>query len=120
MRMPIVDDLPDTADALHMFLRAAGHDVRVAYRGAEAIEVARTFVPDLAFVDIQLPDISGFAVAKQLRKQSGRRVHLVAITGGDASQLSFAGGFDEQARKSVSAALMYQLIDAARDTSKVA
>lgn len=120
MRVLIVDDHPDTADVLQTLLRAAGHDVRVAYRGAEAIEVAADFVPELALVDIQLPDMSGFAVAKQLRKQSARRMHIVAITGGDARQLPYAGGFDQHAVKPVTAARLYQLIDAARDAIKVA
>jgi DNA-binding response OmpR family regulator len=118
MRVLIVDDHQDTADTLQTLLRAAGHDVRVAYRGNEAIDVASDFVPQLALVDIQLPDISGLAVAKQLRKQSGRRVNIVAITGGDGRQLRFASNFDQHAQKPVSAAQLYQLIDAAREGSK--
>lgn len=118
MRVLVVDDHPDTADMLQMLLRAAGHDVRVAYGGAAAIEVATTFVPELAFIDLQLPDISGFAVAKKLRQHSGRRVKLVAITGGDVRQLRFAGGFDEHAQKPVSAARIYQLMEAAHETAK--
>ena len=116
MRVLVIDDHADTADVLQMLLRAAGHDVRIAYRGAEAIEIAREFLPQLALVDIQLPDISGYAVAKQLRKQAGRRINIVAITGGDGRQLPFAGGFDQHARKPVSAPRLYQIIEAARET----
>lgn len=120
MRVLVIDDHPDTADMLQMLLRAAGHDVRVAYRGSEAIDVARDFVPQLAIVDIQLPDVSGYAVAKQLRRQCGRRINIVAITGGDGRQLPFSGGFDQHARKPVSAARLYQVIEAAREATKVA
>ena len=120
MRVLIVDDHPDTADVLQMLLQAAGHDVRIAYRGDEAIALASKFIPELAFVDIQLPDMSGFAVAKHLRKQSGRRVNIIAITGGDARQLPFAANFDQHAIKPVSAGTLYQLIDVARDAIKSA
>jgi DNA-binding response OmpR family regulator len=119
MRILVVDDHPDTADVLQMLLRAAGHDVRAAYRGQDAVEVSRDFVPELALVDIQLPDMSGFVVAKRLRQQCGQRVSLVAITAGDTSQLRFAGCFDRHAHKPVSAARLYQLIDEARDSSKI-
>lgn len=119
MRILIVDDHPDTADVLQILLRAAGHDVSATYLGEDAIEISRSFLPELALVDIQLPDISGFVVARRLRQQCGRRLNLVAMTGGDISQLRFAGCFQQHARKPVSAARLYQLIDEARDASKL-
>lgn len=118
MRVLIVDDHRDTADMLEMLLRAAGHDVRCAYNGEDAATVASEFQPELAFVDIQLPDISGFAVAKRLRKQASRRINIVAITGGDARKLPLAGGFDQHARKPVTASKLYQLIEVAREAIK--
>lgn len=118
MRVLVVDDHPDTADALEMLLRAAGHVVQTAYRGTDAVQLANTFAPDLAFVDILLPDMSGFAVAKELRKQSGRRLNIVAITGGDSRKLPFASNFDQHALKPVSAARIYQLIEVAREAIK--
>ena len=101
-----------------LLLREAGHDVRVAYQGDDAITVAHEFHPELALVDIGLPDTSGHAVAKALRKQLGTRVNIVAVTGGDARSLPFAGGFDQYATKPVTAARMYQLIDAAREAMR--
>ncbi len=120
MRILVVDDVPDTADMLEMLLRAAGHDVRTALRGSAALEIAQTFLPELAILDIQLPDINGHRVAKELRKNFGRRVYIVAITGGDASQLPFASNFDQHALKPVSAAHLYQLIDVAHEALRTA
>lgn len=120
MRVLVVDDHPDTADALEILLRAAGHVVQTAYSGSDAVALANGFAPDLAFVDIQLPDISGFVVAKELRKQSGRRLNIVAITGGDSRRLRFASNFDQHALKPVSAKQIYQLIEVARQAIKVA
>jgi DNA-binding response OmpR family regulator len=120
MRVLIVDDHVDTADMLQMLLGVAGHDVKVAYRGEDAIQVATGFAPELALVDIHLPDISGFAVAKQIRKIAGRRVNIIAMSGGDTRKLSLTGNFDQHAQKPVSAARLYQLIDEVREATKVA
>lgn len=114
MKVLVVDDHPDTADALQMLLRAAGHHVRVAYDGAAALADAAEHPPELAFIDLQLPDMSGYAVAKALRKQLGSRVSIVGITGGgDARKLPFSGTFDQHAIKPITAAQLYQLIDVA-------
>lgn len=119
MRVLIVDDHPDIADALQMLLQSAGHDVRVAYNGTDAIAVAAELVPEMAFIDIQLPDMSGYQVAKQLRKDFGHRVNLVGITGGgEAKRLPFAGAFDQHAIKPITAAQLYQLMDVAREANK--
>ena len=119
MRVLVVDDHSDTVDALEMLLLAAAHEVRATCRGEDALEVSRGFHPEVALVDVQLPDISGFIVAKRLRQQHGRRVNLVAITGGDMSKVRFAGCFDQHACKPVSAARVYQLLEAARDANKL-
>lgn len=118
MRILVVDDHRDTTEAFGMLLQAAGHDVRLAYQGDDALVIAHEFVPELALVDIGLPDTSGHAVARALRKQLGSRVNIVAVTGGDARSLPFAGGFDQHATKPVTAARLYQLIDAARDAMR--
>jgi CheY-like chemotaxis protein len=120
VRILVVDDHPDTADALQMLLQSAGHDVRVAYDGAQALSVAADHPPELAFIDIQLPDTSGYALAKQLRKTLGHKVNLVGITGGDVNRLPFAGTFDQHAIKPISALVIFQLMDVARDAIKSA
>ena len=114
MRVLIVDDNCDTADMFQMLLKAAGHDVRTAYRGDDAIALAAGFEPQLAILDIQLPDTTGFAVARALRQRAGRRLHIVAITGGDRA-LGLTGNFDQHAHKPVTAARLYQILDVARE-----
>jgi CheY-like chemotaxis protein len=118
MRVLVVDDHPDTADALQMLLQSAGHTVRVAYNGTDALAIAAELQPELAFIDIQLPDMSGYAVAKQLRKDLRKRVSLIGITGGDTRNLPFSGNFDQHAIKPITAARLYQLIDVAREAIK--
>jgi DNA-binding response OmpR family regulator len=120
MRVLIVDDEADTADMLQMLLRVAGHEAKVAYRGREAIDVAADFEPELALVDVHLPDISGVAVAKQIRKASRRAVSIIGISGRDFRGLPLTASFDQHALKPVSAARLYQMIDAAQEASKVA
>ena len=81
-RILVVDDNRDSADSLEMLLRLKGNDIRIAYDGLEAVEVAETFRPELVLLDIGLPKLNGYDVARRIRQQSwGRDVTLVALTG---------------------------------------
>jgi PAS domain S-box-containing protein len=81
-RILVVDDNRDSADSLEVLLRLKGNDIRIAYDGLEAVEVAETFRPELVLLDIGLPKLNGYDVARQIRQQSwGRDVTLVALTG---------------------------------------
>src|SRR5690606_28548101 len=81
-RILVVDDNRDSADSLAMLLRARGSDIRVAYDGHRAIEEAQAFIPDLVLLDIGLPDMSGYEVARRLRQDARlRHIVLVAQTG---------------------------------------
>lgn len=81
-RVLIVDDNRDAADSLVMIAEHLGHDARSAYDGEQALHVAADFLPDVAVVDIGLPDISGYEVASQLRAATrNRNLVLVALTG---------------------------------------
>lgn len=82
LRVLVVDDDRDSVLTLKALLRGEGHDVRAAYTGASALMVASHFRPDAIFVDIRLPDISGWEVARQVRADSsGRAPLLVAVSG---------------------------------------
>jgi CheY-like chemotaxis protein/two-component sensor histidine kinase len=81
-RVLVVDDNADAADSLAMLLRLGGHDVRVAYDGPAALAAAREFGPQVAFLDIGMPGMDGYEVARRLQAEAAaRRPVLVALTG---------------------------------------
>jgi CheY-like chemotaxis protein len=77
----IVEDNADARDALRVLLELEGHAVEAAEEGQEAIEIARAKDIDIALVDIGLPGIDGFEVARRVRARGGRRPVLIALTG---------------------------------------
>src|SRR5271156_6822381 len=66
-RVLIVDDNHDSAELLALLLRREGHETRVAHDGEEAIRVALTFCPNIAFLDIGLPGMDGYELLSILR-----------------------------------------------------
>jgi two-component system, cell cycle response regulator DivK len=94
----IVDDYPDALDIWAIFLRACGYKVSTAGDGAEAIAQAERLLPDLIVLDLELPKVSGFDVAKRLRSVTAtRKIPLIAATGySHIKQLdnARASGFD--------------------------
>jgi signal transduction histidine kinase len=81
-RILLADDNVDFANSLGQLLSAQGHDVRIAYDGAEALKTARDFNPQIAFVDIGMPKVHGYEVARRLRADAGTAgCVLVAVTG---------------------------------------
>jgi CheY-like chemotaxis protein len=81
-RILVVDDNVDAAQSLEVLLRHMGHDVRIAHEGAAALGHARDFRPEVVFLDIALPGMSGYEVARSLRSTvevNGTRI--VALTG---------------------------------------
>jgi DNA-binding response OmpR family regulator len=81
-RILIADDNRDAADSLSMLLELAGHEVRVAHLGSAALSLAQAFRPDVAVLDIGMPDLSGYEVAQALRRESwGQGIQLIALTG---------------------------------------
>jgi hypothetical protein len=76
----VVDDNRDAADSLSLLLQTQGHEVQTAYDGEEALELAPGFRADLVLLDIGLPLMNGFEVAKRLRS-GGSVARLVALTG---------------------------------------
>jgi PAS domain S-box-containing protein len=85
-RILVLDDNVDAAQTLGNLLGMAGHTVQLAHSGQEAIDLAERFAPDLAFLDIGLPDMSGYDVARALRARPLLRdTYLVALTGWGAA-----------------------------------
>jgi CheY-like chemotaxis protein len=82
LRILLADDNRDAADSLAVLLRLSGHEVRVVYGGRDALSVAEDFQPDVAVLDIGMPDLTGYEVASALRRQPwGEYMRLIALTG---------------------------------------
>jgi two-component system, chemotaxis family, CheB/CheR fusion protein len=102
-RVLVVEDKTDSADALRYALTLKGHSVAVAHNGRTAVDLAMRFAPDVVLCDLGLPDIDGYAVARQLRGTEGLRgVCLVALSGyarpEDVAR-AHAAGFDRHIAK---------------------
>jgi CheY-like chemotaxis protein/anti-sigma regulatory factor (Ser/Thr protein kinase) len=82
LRVLLADDNVDFVDSIAVLLRGAGHTVRVCHDGAQALAAADAFAPDYAFLDIGLPRVNGYDLARALRRlPSLRNTVLVAVTG---------------------------------------
>ena len=82
LRVLVVDDEPQVADTLALVLRGRGYDVRVAYEGWEAVWAAEEFRPRVVLLDLAMPQLHGYDVARLLRNQAGLQgALLVAVTG---------------------------------------
>lgn len=103
--MLVADDNVDTATSLAMLLKASGHMVQMAHDGMAAIQGALEFLPDAVLLDIGLPELNGFEVAKPLRLEATfAPVVLVALTGyGQETdrQTALRAGFDHHLVKPV-------------------
>lgn len=100
-RILVVDDNRDAADSLAMMLRLLGHDIQTAHDGAEAVQTAATFRPDVALLDIGMPKMNGYEAARHIREQPwGKRMVLIALTG---------WGQEEDKRRATEAGFHYHL-----------
>lgn len=80
LRVLIVDDNRDTADSQATLVRLWGHEPRVAYDGVQALAESAGFTPDVVLLDLGLPRLDGFAVARRLAQLSGW-VTVIVVTG---------------------------------------
>jgi PAS domain S-box-containing protein len=105
-RIVVVDDNNDAADSLAMLLRFDGHEVHTVYGAVEALEAAKRVKPDVMFLDIGLPQMDGYEVARRLRGDGARgSMRLVALTGYGQQEdrvRSQEVGFDDHLVKPVS------------------
>lgn len=114
LKVLIADDNRDSAETLAALLQIAGHDVRTGFNGTEALEIAQTFLPDVALLDIGMPKLNGYEAAEYLRNQHwGKYMTLIAVTGwgqeGDVRR-AHAAGFDHHLRKPIDMAILGQLL----------
>jgi signal transduction histidine kinase len=113
-RILLVDDNVDSAQTMATLLRMEGHDTDVVYDGETALQRAQAMSPDAVFLDIGLPGMSGFQVARELRaRPQTRRAVLIAVTGyGQASdrQRALEAGFDHHLVKPVDITVVQGLL----------
>src|SRR4051812_18510466 len=82
LRVLVVDDNVDAATALSLWLRSLGNQTQVANDGMTALKLAADFNPDVVLLDIFMPELDGYAVARRLREQQkDRPLRIVAVTG---------------------------------------
>lgn len=122
-RILIVDDNTDAGDSMSALLELQGHNVQVAYDGVAAIKVVKAFAPDVVLLDIGMPRLDGYEVARRIRSlQNGKDVLLIALTGwGQESdrERAKASGFDEHLTKPVDVAFICALIASHASAQKV-
>jgi CheY-like chemotaxis protein len=105
LRILIADDNPDAANTLATYLRLSGHHPVVAFDGGEALQLATDEPPDVMLVDLTMPTLNGFDVARNIRAQPwGAAVRLIAVSGWfspeDIDRASHAG-FDAHMSKPI-------------------
>jgi PAS domain S-box-containing protein len=114
-RVLVVDDNRDSADTMTALLRAWGHEVRTLYDGQSVISIVAEYQPDVVLLDIGIPKISGYDLARQLRQsESSRHIVLVAFTGygqDDDRRRVREAGFDHHLLKPLEAESLEKIID---------
>jgi CheY-like chemotaxis protein len=103
LRVLVVDDLPDAAESLARVVKSMGHEATYVTRSSEALKVARNIRPHLVFLDLGMPEIDGYELARLFRAEYGyEALKLVAITGWGRSEdraASRQAGFDAHVEK---------------------
>ncbi len=122
LRVLVVDDNIDAAESLGVLLEMEGHAALIAHTGQAAIDRAEAFAPDVVFLDIGLPDISGYEVARKLRALPAlQQSLLVALTGWGTQedrQRTKDAGFDRHLTKPAELSAVEELLHAAADAKK--
>jgi PAS domain S-box-containing protein len=101
-RLLVIDDNQDAAVSLAMLLKLQGHEVRVAHSGSAALQMMKGYAPDLVFLDIGMPGMDGYEVARRMRQMPGlEKVVLAALTG---------WGQEEDRRRTAEAGFNHHLV----------
>jgi CheY-like chemotaxis protein len=119
VRVLVTDDNRDSANSFAILLRLNGHEVCVAYSGQDALAMGAGFRPQLMLLDLAMPGMNGYVVARQVRAYEwGSKVILVAVTGyGQATdrRKTQDGGFDHHFVKPVAFSLLQPLLKKCAD-----
>jgi CheY-like chemotaxis protein len=113
-RVLIIEDNRDAREMFRVMLELAGHEVTEAEEGSKGLQLLRREIPDIAFIDVGLPGLDGYEIARRFRCESKMGV-LVALTGygtPDALERSRQAGFDHHLIKPVNPEALYKLLHA--------
>lgn len=119
-RVLVVDDHRETAENVCTLLSTLGHDAVLAENGTTALALAQQFDPDVALLDIDLPDISGYELARRLRSAQSHPLFLAAVTGwaqGRDSAPALAAGFDRHVLKPTTADMIRSILEQASQST---
>ena len=116
VRILVVEDNADVAEALGQLLEVlGGHRVRIAHDGRAGLAAAREEIPEIMIIDIGLPEVDGYEVARQVRKLPGsERATLVALTGHgmpEDRRRSLEAGFDHHLVKPIPPEALRAIVD---------
>ncbi len=120
LRLLVTDDNVDAAQSLASMFALQGHDTRIAHTGLQALAIARTFLPQVSFLDIGMPGMNGYETALAMRELPGlAQAVLVALTGWGTDNdraRTLQAGFDHHLTKPADAAMLAGVLEvAARD-----
>jgi CheY-like chemotaxis protein len=110
----VVDDNRDTADGLARLISSFGYQARAVYGGEDAVRETAAFQPDMALVDIGMPDLDGYETVKRIRQERGNvHVIIVAVTGwsrDEDKRRAYEAGFDLHVAKPMDADKLKELL----------
>lgn len=119
-RILVVDDNEDAARTLGVLIRASGHDVRFCFSAREALEAIEDGLPEVAFLDLNMPEMDGYELARRLRERAaGRPMRIIAVTGmGRESDVTRTreAGFDAHLTKPADPDIVLRMADGFDDT----
>jgi DNA-binding response OmpR family regulator len=115
-RVLIVDDDQDSCTTLAELCRHWGHEVASATEGQEALVVCAAFVPDVVLLDLGLPGLDGWSVARRIRAETAERIYIIALSGwtrpSDRAR-AFLAGVDDFFLKPANLDVLRNLLDVA-------
>lgn len=113
-RVLVVEDNLDSVHSMAMLIKSMGHEVQFAINGFAAIDVARTYKPDVILLDIGLPDFKGDDIARQFKYEPGlEKVRIIAITGlpmADVKDRALESGCEQVFAKPLDPAVLEKLL----------
>jgi len=119
-RILVVEDNADNREMMRILLESSGHEVHEADDGVSGVELAVQLEPDVVLIDIGLPGIDGYQVARQIRSKLRGRSRLIALSGYGQQRdklRAFEAGYDEHLLKPVDPSRLLSVLDAPRGTS---